>query len=345
MRIAVVLFNLGGPGSLDEVKPFLFNLFNDPAIIRLPGPLRWLVAKIISSRRAPVAREIYRKLGGSSPILGQTYNQASALRSALQGTEHEIEVFVAMRYSSPRATDVVEQVRKFRPGKIVLLPLYPQFSTTTSRSSIREWHEQAKAQKLDAPTVTLCCYATQNGFVQAYADLIRETMKSMPEGLSYRLLFSAHGLPENVVKGGDPYQAQIEQSAAAIAAALAKPGLDWRVSYQSRVGPLKWIGPSTEEEIERAGHEAKGLMIVPIAFVSEHSETLVELDIEYAEKAAEDGVPHYARVPAVGTHPAFISGLASLVSTSLDRIGTTTESGQRACPGTCSQCALQDKSA
>jgi ferrochelatase len=345
MRIAVVLFNLGGPGSLDEVKPFLFNLFNDPAIIRLPGPLRWLVAKIISSRRAPVAREIYRKLGGSSPILGQTYNQASALRSALQGTEHEIEVFVAMRYSSPRATDVVEQVRKFRPGKIVLLPLYPQFSTTTSRSSIREWHEQAKAQKLDAPTVTLCCYATQNGFVQAYADLIRETMKSMPEGLSYRLLFSAHGLPENVVKGGDPYQAQIEQSAAAIAAALAKPGLDWRVSYQSRVGPLKWIGPSTEEEIERAGHEAKGLMIVPIAFVSEHSETLVELDIEYAEKAAEDGVPHYARVPAVGTHPAFISGLASLVSTSLDRIGTTTESGQRACPGTCSQCALQDKAA
>lgn len=345
MKIAVVLFNLGGPGSLDEVKPFLFNLFNDPAIIRLPGPLRWLVAKIISSRRAPVAREIYRKLGGSSPILGQTYNQASALRSALQGTEHEIEVFVAMRYSSPRATDVVEQVRKFRPGKIVLLPLYPQFSTTTSRSSIREWHEQAKAQKLDAPTVTLCCYATQNGFVQAYADLIRETMKSMPEGLSYRLLFSAHGLPENVVKGGDPYQAQIEQSAAAIAAALAKPGLDWRVSYQSRVGPLKWIGPSTEEEIERAGHEAKGLMIVPIAFVSEHSETLVELDIEYAEKAAEDGVPHYARVPAVGTHPAFISGLASLVSTSLDRIGTTTESGQRACPGTCSQCALQDKAA
>jgi ferrochelatase len=181
--------------------------------------------------------------------------------------------------------------------------------------------------------------------VQAYAELIRDTMKSMPSGLKYRLLFSAHGLPENVVKGGDPYQAQIEQSAAAIAAALAEPGLDWRVSYQSRVGPLKWIGPSTEEEIERAGHEGKALMIVPIAFVSEHSETLVELDMEYAEKATEDSVPHYARVPAVGTHPAFIAGLASLVKASLDRTGTTTASGQRACPGTCSQCALQEKAA
>jgi len=345
MRIAVVLFNLGGPGSLDEVKPFLFNLFNDPAIIRLPGPLRWLVAKLISSRRAPVAREIYRKLGGSSPILGQTYNQASALHSALQEPGHEFEVFVAMRYSSPRAADVVEQVRRFKPGKIVLLPLYPQFSTTTSRSSIREWHEKATARRLEAPTVTLCCYATDGGFIQAYAELIRDTMKSMPQGAQYRLLFSAHGLPENVVKGGDPYQAQIEQSAAAIAAALAHPGLDWRVSYQSRVGPLKWIGPSTEEEIERAGHEGKALMIVPIAFVSEHSETLVELDIEYAEKAAEDGVPHYARVPAVGTHPAFINGLASLVKASLERTGTTTATGQRACPRTCSQCPLQDKAA
>jgi len=343
MRVAVVLFNLGGPGSLDEVKPFLFNLFNDPAIIRLPGPLRWLAASIISSRRAPVAREIYRKLGGSSPILGQTYNQASALQSVLQHGDHQVEVFVAMRYSSPRAADVVEQVRRFRPEKIVLLPLYPQSSTTTSRSSIREWHAQARERKLEAPTVTLCCYATDSGFVQAYAELIRDTMKSMPSGLKYRLLFSAHGLPENVVKGGEPYQAQIEQSAAAIAAALAEPGLDWRVSYQSRVGPLKWIGPSTEEERERAGHEGKGLMIVPIAFVSEHSETLVELDMEYAEKATEDGVPHYARVPAVGTHPAFIEGLASLVRTSLDRIGTTTASGQRACPGTCSQCPMQDK--
>lgn len=345
MRIAVVLFNLGGPGSLDDVQPFLFNLFYDPAIIRLPNPLRWLVARLISSRRAPIAREIYRKLGGSSPILGQTYNQASALQSSLQGGDHHVEVFVAMRYSSPRAADVVEQVRRFRPDRIVLLPLYPQFSTTTSRSSVREWQAEARARKLEAPTVTLCCYATDNGFVDAYADLIRETLQSVPQGLRYRVLFSAHGLPENVVKGGDPYQAQVEQSAAAIAATLGIEGLDWRISYQSRVGPLKWIGPATETEIEAAGKEGKALVIVPIAFVSEHSETLVELDIEYAEKAHESGVPHYARVPAVGTHPAFVGGLASLVRANLARTGTTSGSGKRVCPGTCSQCAMQGEPA
>lgn len=345
MRTAVVLFNLGGPGSLDDVKPFLFNLFYDPAIIRLPNPLRWLVAKLISSRRAPVAREIYKKLGGSSPILGQTYNQASALQSALQGGENHVEVFVAMRYSPPRATDVVEQVRRFRPDRIVLLPLYPQFSTTTSRSSVREWLAEARARKLDAPTLTLCCYATDSGFVGAYADLIRETVRTVPQGLKYRVLFSAHGLPENVVRGGDPYQAQVEQSAAAIASALGIEGLDWRISYQSRVGPLKWIGPATETEIEAAGKEGKALVVVPVAFVSEHSETLVELDIEYAEKAHESGIPHYARVPAVGTHPAFISGLAALVKTHLGRTGTTSGTGKRVCPGTCSQCAMQDQAA
>jgi len=345
MRTAVVLFNLGGPGSLDDVKPFLFNLFYDPAIIRLPNPLRWLVAKLISSRRAPVASQIYKKLGGSSPILGQTYNQASALQAALQDGDDQVEVFVAMRYSSPRAADVVEQVRRFRPDRIILLPLYPQFSTTTSRSSVREWQAEARARKLDAPTFTLCCYATDRGFVDAYAALIRETLGSMPQGMKYRVLFSAHGLPENVVRGGDPYQAQVEQSAAAIAAALAIEGLDWRISYQSRVGPLKWIGPATEAEIEAAGKEAKALVIVPVAFVSEHSETLVELDIEYAEKAHESGVPHYARVPAVGTHPDFVGGLAALVKENLGRTGVSSGTGKRVCPGTCSQCAMQDAAA
>jgi len=206
---------------------------------------------------------------------------------------------------------------------------------------VREWQAEARARKLDAPTFTLCCYATDKGFVDAYAALIRETLGSMPQGMKYRLLFSAHGLPENVVKGGDPYQAQVEQSAAAIAAALAIEGLDWRISYQSRVGPLKWIGPATETEIEAAGKEGKALVIVPVAFVSEHSETLVELDIEYAEKAHESGVPHYARVPAVGTHPAFVNGLAALVKTNLGRTGVSSGTGSRVCPGTCSQCAMQ----
>jgi ferrochelatase len=345
MRVAVVLFNLGGPGSLDDVQPFLFNLFSDPAIIRVPNPLRWLIAKIISRRRAPIAREIYTKLGGRSPILGQTYSQSSALQAALQGGEHHCEVFVAMRYSSPRASDVVEQVRRFRPNRIVLLPLYPQYSTTTSRSSIREWHEEARRGKLVAPTVTLCCYPDDPGFIEAYAALIRQTLEGLPPNIKYRLLFSAHGLPERVVAGGDPYQAQVERTSAALANALGIEGLDWRISYQSRVGPLKWIGPSTEDEIHAAGKDGKALVVIPVAFVSEHSETLVELDIEYAELATESGVPHYLRVPAVGTHAAFIGALARLVRKAIDGTGTMPGAGERVCPATCGQCALQEKAA
>lgn len=340
MRVAVVLFNLGGPGSLDQVEPFLFNLFNDAAIIRLPSPLRWLVAKIISRRRAPVARAIYQKLGGSSPILGQTYSQASALQAALGGTGDHYECFVAMRYSSPRALDIVEQVKRFRPNKVVLLPLYPQFSTTTSRSSAQEWTKVSRERKFQAPTVSLCCYPVNTGLVEAHGDLIRQTLASLAPNVKYRILFSAHGLPESVIRSGDPYQAQVEQSAAAIVRALDIEGLDWRITFQSRVGPMKWIGPSTDDEIRTAGKEGKALVVVPVAFVSEHSETLVELDIEYAHLAGESGVPHYLRVPAVGTHPAFITGLAKLVHQVTAREGTTADGGKRLCPGTCRQCAM-----
>ena len=345
MRVAVVLFNLGGPSSLNEVEPFLFNLFNDPAIIRVPSPFRWLLAKLISKRRAPIAREIYAKLGGSSPILGQTYSQSSALQTALADPTNHYEVFVAMRYSSPRALDIIEQVKRFRPNKVFLLPLYPQFSTTTSRSSIQEWNKIALERKLQTSTTALCCYPINQGLVAAHKDLITQTLASLPPNVKYRLLFSAHGLPESVVASGDPYQAQIEQTAKAVVESLNLPNLDWRVSYQSRVGPMKWIGPATDEEIKVAGKEGKALVVVPIAFVSEHSETLVELDIEYAELAAQNGVLNYLRVPAIGTHPAFIEGLANLVKTATAQTGTKPEGGARLCPQACRQCALQEQAA
>lgn len=343
MRVAVILFNLGGPGSLNAVEPFLFNLFNDPAIIRVPQPFRWLLAKLISKRRTPIAREIYAKMGGSSPILGQTYNQASALRSALATTGTVFETFVAMRYTAPRASDVAEQVRRFRPDKIVLLPLYPQFSTTTSRSSLREWAHHALDRKITAPVSTVCCYPQDPGFITAQAELIAETIAKIPPNVRFRLLFSAHGLPERVVAGGDPYQAQVEDTAKALVAALKRSDLDWRVCYQSRVGPLKWIGPATDEEVKRAGSEGLALVIAPIAFVSEHSETLVELDMEYAHLAAEHGVPHYLRAPTVGTHPAFIEGLAKLVRAALPHPGTRSGSLTRVCPAKCGACAMERK--
>jgi protoporphyrin/coproporphyrin ferrochelatase len=341
MRVAVVLFNLGGPGSLDAVQPFLFNLFNDPAIIRVPQPFRWLLAKFISQRRAATAREIYLKLGGSSPLLGQTYSQASALHSALPGGSTHYEVFVAMRYSTPRSFDIVEQVKRFRPDKVVLLPLYPQFSTTTTRSSIREWSAFAADRKLHASTSAICCYPADKGLIEAHTDLISQTLKDLPHNVKYRMLFSAHGLPERVIASGDPYQAQIEQTSKAIVSALALPQLDWKISYQSRVGPMKWIGPSTEDEIKRAGNEGLAVVVVPVAFVSEHSETLVELDIEYAKLAAESGVLNYLRVPAIGTHSAFIEGLAALVKAAVTKTGTNPSGGVRHCPVDCRQCPCQ----
>jgi len=341
MRVAVVLFNLGGPGSLEAVEPFLFNLSSDPAIIRLPQPLRWLVARIISKRRAPITRSIYAKLGGSSPILGQTYNQASALKTALAAEGTHYETFVAMRYTAPRAADVVEQVWRYRPSKIVLLPLYPQFSTTTSRSSLREWFRQAHARELTAPTATVCCYPHNKGFIAAQAALIDEAVAKLAPNVRFRLLFSAHGLPKRIVAGGDPYQAQVEQTAKALAHALAKPHADWRICYQSRVGPLEWIGPATSDEIKRAGEEGLAVVVAPIAFVSEHSETLVELDMDYAMLATEVGVPHYVRVPAVGTHPRFIEGLADLVKEAAARDGIKPGGGVKPCPSVCKECPLE----
>lgn len=329
-RIAVVLFNLGGPDRLEAVRPFLFNLFNDPAIIGAPGLIRWFLAQRISRRRAPVAREIYRQLGGGSPLLPLTKAQAQALETAL-GPDHK--VFVCMRYWHPMAATVAKAVVAWGADRVVLLPLYPQFSTTTSGSSLTDWNRAARAAGLTAPAQAVCCYPTEPGLVAAMAELIRPAYDRAAQRGTPRVLFSAHGLPEKVIAAGDPYQDHVERTSAAVVEALALETLDWRVSYQSRVGPLTWIGPSTEDEIRRAGSEGRPLVVVPVAFVSEHSETLVELDIEYRHLAEEAGVPAYERVAAVGTHPRFIEGLVRLVRHTVGQgSAMCAGTGQRLCP-------------
>lgn len=310
MKVAIILFNLGGPDSLEAVQPFLRNLFSDPAILRLPFLLRRPLASLLARRRAPTARAIYDKIGGSSPILGQTEAQARALEAALGG-EHEWRGYVCMRYWHPMTEAVVRSVERFRPDRIVLLPLYPQYSTTTTASSLKVWNELARFK---TPTTVVKDYPTEPGFIAASVALVKEGLTQAGSGPK-RVLFSAHGLPERIVKAGDPYQGQVEQSAKAIADAIG--GLDWTVCYQSRVGPLKWIGPSTDAEIARAGADKRAVVLYPLSFVSEHSETLVELDIEYRHLADKAGVPAYVRVPTVGTHPLFIAGLARLVRDAL----------------------------
>tara|TARA_R110002094_G_scaffold73668_2_gene81484 strand:+ start:240 stop:1274 length:1035 start_codon:yes stop_codon:yes gene_type:complete len=311
---AVILFNLGGPDSPEAVEPFLFNLFYDPAIIRLPTPLRWLVAKLISRRRAPIAQDIYAELGGSSPILPETEAQARALESALAGPggADSYRVFIVMRYWHPFAAEVAKEVKAWQPDEVLLLPLYPQFSTTTTESSFNDWTRAAKSAGLTATTRAICCYPVEAGFIAAHAALIAPKLDEMA-GEKVRLLFSAHGLPQKIVDAGDPYQRQVEETAAAIVATLDRPDLDWRICYQSRVGPLKWLEPSTEAEIARAGGEGISLIVVPIAFVSEHSETLVELDIEYGKLARVEGVAEYHRIRTLGIHPEFINGLVRMV--------------------------------
>ncbi|MDP7241942.1 MAG: ferrochelatase [Rhodospirillales bacterium] len=340
-RLAVVLFNLGGPDRLSSVEPFLFNLFNDPEIIGAPGPLRWLLARLLSRRRRAEASTIYKRLGGKSPLLENTRLQAEALETSLSDSA-SARVFIAMRHWHPMSVETAEAVKAFAPDEIVLLPLYPQFSTTTTGSSLAEWQHAAAAVGLEAPARAICCYPAALGFIGAVADLTRAGIaEAAAAGNAPRVLFSAHGLPQRVVRRGDPYQWQVEQTVAAVVAKLAVDDLDWSICYQSRVGPLKWIGPEIGQELERAAGDGVAVVVVPVAFVSEHLETLVELDIQFRDRARELGLPAYVRVPAVSTREAYIESLANLVDVARRGApGVCTRPGGRACPAPLGRCSF-----
>jgi ferrochelatase len=313
VKRAVVLFNLGGPDSLKAVKPFLFNLFNDKAILNIPQPFRAMLAWIISSRRAPYSQNIYRQIGDKSPIAELTLEQAKALEIALNDNGDEgYKVFFTMRCWKPFAKEVVAEVKEYAPDEIILLPLYPQFSTTTSASSIQDWQDTAKKENLNVKTHVICCYPNNPGFIDANVELIKEKYEKALKVSKPIILFSAHGIPINRIEAGDPYEWQVQETVKAIVQKLGIKGLDYKLCYQSRVGPLKWLQPATEEEIINASRNSKPIIVVPIAFVSEHSETLVELDKQYKKLAQEHNCPLYQRVKAVGVHSNFITGLKEL---------------------------------
>jgi ferrochelatase len=312
MKKAVILFNLGGPDKLENVEPFLFNLFNDPAILNLPSLFRFPLAKLIANRRAPTAKKIYKELGGSSPILKLTKEQANALEAKLNKDDgmYNYKCFVVMRCWHPRAENVIKEVINYHPDEIILMPLYPQFSAATSGSSIKEWGDICKKNNFKVKTSTICCYPTDQSFIEAHKIEIMKKTKNLE---NFKLIFSAHGLPEKNIKKGDPYQWQVERSVDKVVKSLNVKDLDWVLSYQSRVGPLKWIGPSTEDIIIENSKLGKHIVLVPIAFVSEHSETLVELDIEYKELANKNGCKNYTRVPALGKNENYIKAMSNLI--------------------------------
>jgi protoporphyrin/coproporphyrin ferrochelatase len=342
VKLGVILFNLGGPDSPEAVEPFLRNLFSDPAIISLPAIVRKPLARFIARRRAPFASAIYAHMGGRSPILEETQAQARALETALNGDALQAKVVVAMRCWHPFSDGAAEAMRRFGPDRIVLLPLYPQFSTTTTASSFQDWERAARKAGLTAPATRICCYPSNAGFMAAAAAKIRAAMENPLAGLSYRLLLSAHGLPKRTIEKGDPYQWQVERTAQGLVDALGIKDLDWNVCYQSRVGPLKWLEPSTDAEIRRAGREGKAVVVAPIAFVSEHSETLVELDIEYRKLAQEMGVPDYRRAATVSADPAFIDGLAGLVRKALADGACVNDNDGRICPQKFGRCGYRE---
>jgi len=331
--VGVLLLNLGGPETLDDVQPFLYNLFADPDIIRLPGVLQFLqspLAALLSNSRAPKSREAYESIGGGSPLRRITDEQANALQSALvaKGLKNA-KCYVGMRYWKPFTEEAVEQIKADGVTKLVILPLYPQFSISTSGSSLRLLEQIFGEDEYLATRMShtvIPSWYERPGYVQAMADLIKAEL-NRPDGQFDSpdepiVFFSAHGVPVSYVEtAGDPYKEEMEECVALIMARLKEMGVqnEHVLAYQSRVGPVEWLKPYTDDVIRELGEKkTKAMVAVPISFVSEHIETLEEIDMEYRELAEESGVEQWGRVPALDTSPVFIDDLADAVVESLD---------------------------
>lgn len=321
-RVGVLLLNLGGPEQIEDVRPFLFNLFADPEIIRLPFP--WLqrpLAWLLSSSRAKRSQANYQQIGGGSPLRRITEEQAAALKQVLADRGTEVSIYIGMRYWYPFTEEAVAQIKRDGIERLVVLPLYPHFSISTSGSSFRLlqqlWVEDPSLQRI-VYTVVPSWY-DRPGYNAAMADLIAQELDQLDQPDQAHIFFSAHGVPVSYVEeAGDPYQREIEHCTELIMAALNRPN-PHTLAYQSRVGPVEWLQPYTEDAIEALAHEGvKDLVVVPISFVSEHIETLQEIDIEYREIATESGIQGFHRVPALNTHPRFIADLADLVAEALE---------------------------
>ena len=320
-RVGIVLLNLGGPERIQDVGPFLYNLFADPEIIRLPIPaLQKPLAWLISTLRSNKSQEAYRSIGGGSPLRRITDQQARELQSLLRQRDVDATTYVAMRYWHPFTESAVADMKADGIEQVVVLPLYPHFSISTSGSSFRELQRlrQGDERFAQLPLRAIRSWHDHPGYLKAMAQLIEREIDACVDPSNAHVFFSAHGVPKSYVEeAGDPYQKEIESCAELIMKTLGREN-PWTLAYQSRVGPVEWLQPYTEEALEELGEKGvKELVVVPISFVSEHIETLEEIDIEYREIATEAGVSNFRRVPALDTDPTFIASLADLVETSL----------------------------
>ncbi|WP_373480273.1 ferrochelatase [Geminocystis sp.] len=322
-RTGVLLLNLGGPEKLEDVRPFLYNLFSDPEIIRLPSP--WLqkpLAWLISTLRSKKSEANYKEIGGGSPLLQITEAQAQALQSQLFSQGKDIQVYVGMRYWHPFTEEAIAKIKEDNIKKLVILPLYPQFSISTSGSSFRiieeMWKKDPDLQTIEYTLIP--SWHKDQGYLSAMVDLIKQELQHFENPDTVHIFFSAHGVPKSyVTEAGDPYQEEIEECTHLIMKTLntANPHT---LAYQSKVGPVEWLKPYTEDALKELGEKnIKNLLVVPISFVSEHIETLQEIDLEYREVAQEAGITNFKRVPALNTHPMFIEALTNLTTEALDK--------------------------
>jgi protoporphyrin/coproporphyrin ferrochelatase len=316
-RVGVLLLNLGGPEQLSDVRPFLYNLFSDPEIIRIPFP--WLqkpLAWFISTSRAKKSQENYKQIGGGSPLRRITEEQGKALQDNLQGKGFDALVYVGMRYWHPFTEEAIAKIKQDGVQELVILPLYPQFSISTSGSSFRLlediWNADPELQKIKYTVIP--SWYDRPGYVESMADLLRQEVDQCNDPQTATIFFSAHGVPVSyVTEAGDPYQTEIEGCTELIMKALNRPN-PHVLAYQSRVGPVEWLQPYTEDKLEELGEQGvKELVVLPISFISEHIETLQEIDMEYREVAQEVGIEHFRRVPALNTYPKFINDLGNMV--------------------------------
>ncbi len=318
----VLLFNLGGPETLDDVRPFLYNLFSDPDIIRLPWrPMQKPLAWLISTQRYKKSRGYYELIGGGSPLRRITDEQALALETELTRRGSSARVYVGMRYWKPFIEDALDRIAGDGVKRLVVLPLYPQYSVSTTGSSLNRMNAIMSERGTDGLTTTVInSWQDEPQYIAALARTISEEIAQSPsdDRAGVHILFSAHSVPVSYIEAGDPYLEQIKQTVKCV---MAELGSDrpHSLSFQSKVGPVKWLEPSTDQAVRRLAAEGVSrVLLVPVSFVSEHIETLYELDILYRDVAGEVGIADYRRAPALNCRPDFIEALATLVERAIE---------------------------
>ncbi len=328
MRTALLVINFGGPRNLKEVEPFLYELFRDKDVIPLPGGAyaQELFADLISARRAPKTQRQYSEIGGGSPLVETTFAQVAALQQALHAEGITPSIYVGMRYTRPSIREALAAIQAENVERLIVLALYPHYSFATSASSYNEVTKQMRDLNMaHLPVHFVPAWFDDPDYITAVSDTVKTALTRLPETVTPHLLFSAHGLPVSFIKRQDPYMSHVQDTMRLVCADLG-----WRhttsLSWQSRVGPVRWLSPATENELTRLGSEGcKAVIVVPVSFVGDHIETLYEIDIEYQHVAHEAGIEHFVRAQALDCHPHLIRALVAQVKKGLS-------------PGACRPC-------